>query len=213
MRVAAPVASGFVLYLLGLLGSLYAFYKAKISFASGRKISGFIALGIFLTLGFWSLIDSAREGLTASKNDQSVNSPIGEATGIFPGRVVWVWNPEATNENCTLSYNGDGIGDANDDGWFLDKNNNQEVIDDMLSEVLRTLTSTESDFAAWDALFKYFNLEKHGVEERGYAAGEKIFIKTNATSSWGKGETWGNITSGNRKVEKCQWLKTNPVFV
>jgi len=201
MRVAAPVASGFVLYLIGIVGSLFAFYKAKISFKSGRKITGIVAAGIFLSLGFWSVIDTAREGMTAYQNDQAVNSPIGEAKGIYPGRVVWVWNPQATNENCTLLYNGDGIGDENDDGWFLDKNNNQDVIDDMLSEVLKTLTAKDTDVAAWDALFKYFNQVKHGLADKGYSSGEKIFIKINATSSWGKGEDWGNITADNKKKE------------
>ncbi len=215
MRVAAPIASGFVLYLLGITGSFYAFYKAKISFANGRKITGIVSLGICLALGFWSLIDSAREGITAANEDQPVNSPIGVANGLFPGRVVWVWNPQATNENCTLLYNGDGIGDENDDGWFLNKNNNQEVIDDMLAEVIKKLTEKETDVEAWDALFKYFNQVKHGLEEKGYSSGEKIFIKVNATSSWGKGEDWGNITADNKKKENQYYAiaETSPQLV
>ena len=40
-------------------------------------------------------------------------------------RVVWLWNPDATNENCT---NGKV---AKNDGYFLAKNNNQVVIDMM----------------------------------------------------------------------------------
>jgi hypothetical protein len=215
MRVAAPLASGFVVYLLGLAGSLYAFYKAKTSFEKGRKITGICALLIFFTVGSWFIIDSAQPGLTSLKNDQPVNSPIGEAKGLYPGRVVWVWNPDATNENCTLSHNGDGTGDESDDGWFLDKNNNQQVIDKMLSEILLTLTSTESDVDAWDALFKYFNKTKNGLEETGYSAGEKIFIKINATSSWGKGELWGNITNDNKKVENPNYAiaETSPHLV
>jgi hypothetical protein len=215
MRVAAPLASGFVIYLLGLAGSIYTFYHAKISFEKGRKISGIVSLLAFLAVGSWFITDSAQPGQTAIKDEQPVNSPIGEPQGIFPGRVVWVWNPDATNENCTLSYNGDGIGDKNDDGWFLDKNNNQDVVDEMLSEVLQTLTSTESDLNAWDALFTYFNKTKHGLDDRGYSAGEKIFIKINATSSWGKGEEWGNITADNKKVENQYYAiaETSPHLV
>jgi len=215
IKVAAPLASGFVIYLLGLTGSLYAFYKAKISFENGRKLTGVCSILVFLIVGSWFIIDSAQPGLTMQKDDQPVNDPIGEATGLFPGRVVWVWNPESTNENCTLSYDGNGIGDENDDGWFLDKNNNQEVIDGMLSEVLQSLTSTESDIEAWDALFNYFNKSRHGVEEKGYVEGEKIFIKTNATSSWGKGEEWGNISNENKKIENQYYAiaETSPHLV
>jgi len=215
IRATAPLASGFVVYLLGLAGSFYAFYKAKTSFESGRRISGIFALVVFFASAFWLLIESAGPGQAKPAADQPVNTPIGEAKGLFPGRVVWVWNPDATNENCTLSYNGDGIGDQNDDGWFLDKNNNQAVIDDMLSKVLQTLTSTTDDLTAWNDLFKYFNSSRRGMENTGYSEGEKIFIKTNATSSWGKGQDWGNITNDNRKVENQYYAiaETSPHLV
>ncbi len=215
IRVTAPLASGFVVYLLGLAGSILEFYKAKTSFENRKRFTGIFALLVFFAVGSWFLVDSARPGGAMPADDQPVNTPIGEAQGLLSGRVVWVWNPDATNENCTLSYNGDGVGDENDDGWFLDKNNDQEVIDDMLSEVLRTLTSTESDIAAWDALFKYFNKKKHGLENTSYSEGEKIFIKTNATSSWGKGQGSGNITSDNKKVENQYYAiaETSPHLV
>jgi len=215
IKATAPLASGFIIYLLGLTASLTAFYKAKISFENGRKLTGAFALLFLLTFSILFLKGSAEPGLAKSIIDQAVNMPVGEATGLFPGRVVWVWNPDATNENCTLSYNGDGIGDQNDDGWFLDKNNNQQVIDEMLSQVLQTLTSTDANRSAWEALFKYFNRTRHGLEDTGYSAGEKIFIKINATSSWGRGQPWGNITNDNKKTENNYYAiaETSPHLV
>ncbi|MFH0990242.1 MAG: hypothetical protein V1799_09545 [bacterium] len=75
--------------------------------------------------------------------------PIGIAKGIFPGRVVWVHNPNATNENCNPS----AVGHA----WFMPENNNQSIIDSMVSTALRSLTGQISDSTAWRAIFQYHN--------------------------------------------------------
>ena len=36
--------------------------------------------------------------------DDSPNQPFGRALGINPGRVVWSWNPDATNENWINTF-------------------------------------------------------------------------------------------------------------
>ena len=46
------------------------------------------------------------------------NEPIGIPFGANPGGVVWVWNPNATRENL-IGF------------WWLNINNNQNVIDEM----------------------------------------------------------------------------------
>ena len=104
------------------------------------------------------------------------NEPVGEAKGIFPGRVVWVHDPDATNENCKPNNYGDG--------WFLPKNNDQVVIDSMLSDGLKLLTGTEDDSTAWDSVFVFHN-RNVGKGEIGYKSDEKIFIKINIVSGWG----------------------------
>ena len=91
--------------------------------------------------------------------------PMGIGTGINPGRVVWVWNSNATEKNLT-GY------------WWEEVNNNQQVIDRMFSLGVRQLTGKENDTAAWDALFAYFN-EVHGNGNIGYQPGEKFAIKLN----------------------------------
>jgi len=100
---------------------------------------------------------------------------MGDAKGVFPGRVVWVHDSSAVNQNCVPNVPGHG--------WYLPENNNQAVIDGMVSTALRGLTGKTSDLAAWTAIFQFHNAAV-GKGAVGYAAGEKIFIKINATSAW-----------------------------
>jgi len=48
---------------------------------------------------------------------------------------------------------------------------------------LRALTGKESDYEAWESLFKYFN-EIHGKGNVGYREGERIAIKINMNNCW-----------------------------
>lgn len=202
MRVAAPLASSFVAYIIGLGASIFAFRKAKEHLRGTRYILAGVFLIAGLVVGLWTVSETDKPVYaTYSTIQHPANTPIGEANGINPGRVVWVHDPDATNENCTNSYGQKG-NRADDDGWFLSKNNDQGAIDRMLSEALRSLTGESTDADAWDALFKYFNQQKHGIENMGYTSGEKIFLKLNATSTYGKGQSWGNITN-NYDANEC----------
>jgi hypothetical protein len=208
MKVAAPMASSFVLWLIGLSATLFSFQgfkKAFVNSSYGKMFLFLFVMGISIIFTFnQSSIESLASSTEGFEETVTANNPIGEAKGIHPGRVVWVWNPDATNENCTNSYTGDestwdngGVeADEEDDGWFLSKNNNQEVIDNMLSDGLKQLTGDATDLAAWESIFTHFNENKHGLSE-GYSNGQKIFIKINATSTWGKGQFWGNISVNN----------------
>ncbi|MBI9070207.1 MAG: DUF362 domain-containing protein [Melioribacteraceae bacterium] len=216
MKVAAPMASSFVLWLIGLTGSLLFFRKMQTAF----KKSSYVKASLFLaTAIIFSVFTLSQNGLnTIAKTDGftetvKANNPIGEAKGINPGRVVWVWNPYATNENCTNKFYGseNTPADETDDGWFLDKNNDQVEIDKMLSASIQQLTNEETDNNAWDAIFTHFNENKHSRSES-YLAGEKIFIKINATSTWGKGEFWGNITDDDEHMRNGSYgiAETSP---
>ena len=211
MRVAAPLASGFVVYLLSLITSAAVYRKARKSFKESHYAIGAFFVVIAMFTGGWMLAqthNSARASWHAVP--QPSNDPIGEAQGINPGRVVWVWDPDATNENCTLEYNGDGQAEENDDGYFLDKNNDQAIIDRMVSKSLISLTGESTAEESWDALFVYFNFRKYGLEDTGYTEGEKIFIKINATSTWP-----GNITENYDQVENDHYCvaETSPQIV
>jgi hypothetical protein len=177
MKVAAPMASGFLVYVGGLALSMFSFKKVKQHFHEHKfaLVLAFIFLGFIGSLfvtgsnSTKALAEYYHEGFTP-------NAPIGEAKGIFPGRVVWVWDPDATNEACTNSS-------KTDDGWFMPKNNNQEVIDRMLSQAIQSLTGKTTDAEAWDAIFR-FNNRLQGKGDVGYQEGQIIYFKVNATSAY-----------------------------
>jgi Domain of unknown function (DUF362) len=99
----------------------------------------------------------------------STLSPVGIPRGMVPGRVTWANDPAA------VTWNGTG-------SWCTDTNNNQAVIDRMVSHSLRSLTNQKSDAQAWNAIFKYFN-RTHGRGSAGYRAGEKVAIKANLNNT------------------------------
>jgi hypothetical protein len=184
MRIAAPIASSFVIYLLGLLSSLLVFKKAKQCLYKSK----YILLSILLLLGSVLFIS------TLLKKDQNVyakyrspilegpNQPIGEGKGINPGRVVWIYDPDATDENCT---------NTSGDYWYQEDNTNQIVIDSMLSDALIMLTDEPSDSATWNAIFHHYN-QTHERGDVGYTAGEKIVIKINLN---------GNVSYGDNTID------------
>ena len=65
----------------------------------------------------------------------------------------------------------------------MSENNNQPVVDNMVSAAIDSLTGQKSDSAAWRSMFQYHNATR-GKGKVNYRAGEKIFIKINSSSSW-----------------------------
>lgn len=180
MKAAAPFMSSFVIYLLGISGSALLFKRGGQFLKKSRYIlAGGAFFGALVVFAFSGNIFT--EGLFASPaqaaadpTDFPANQPMGEELGIFPGRVVWEWDPDATNENCTNDYFAEG----GPDGYFLAKNNNQEVINRMMDDVVKKLTGSYDVGSAWEKLFTDLNKRK-GLGEVSYQPGEKIFIKIN----------------------------------
>jgi hypothetical protein len=203
MKVAAPVASSFIVWLIGLAASAFAFKKTRETLKRSRywMAAGFAVIGL-LALLWTSLVprDEAVAVLPGSKLE-GPNLPMGEAKGLYPGRVVWAHDPAATTEACTNKWN---------DAWFLPKNNDQAVIDRMFSAVLRGVTGLSGDKESWDAIFKFYN-SNHGKGSAGYKAGEKIFIKTNATSAADNNTNLSDLSMlNNGNYAMCE---TNPHVV
>src|ERR1700740_2584217 len=96
-------------------------------------------------------------------------SPVGVPRGVVPGRVTWMHDPAA------VTWDGTG-------SCCKDANNNQAVIDRMVSRSIQGLTVQKSDAQAWRAIFEYFN-RTHGRGNAGYKAGEKIAIKANLNNT------------------------------
>jgi hypothetical protein len=169
--VAFPLASGFVVWLLGLAGSVAAYRKAKRSFAQARYVLA--AICIAASVGFiWAALSSTDQKITYGAEDpRPANDPVGVGKGVHPGRVAWIHDANAT------SWPGsDGV--TTPPYWHSDTCTNQQVVNEMLSKALRALTGKSSDYAAWDAIFKSFNQHK-GRGYVGYTPGEKIAIKIN----------------------------------
>ena len=94
-RVVFPLASGFVLWLAGAVGSVTAFRKAKRCFAQSRYV--LCVMLITLSVGSIWFVQSITAEKIIYADEPTSNTPIGVAKGIHPGRVVWVHDPDATN--------------------------------------------------------------------------------------------------------------------
>lgn len=181
MKVAIPFASSLIIYFGSLLSSIVILKNAFRNLRKGNILafSTLVVIGLFFTLSFMVQNKETAFGSTQQQYDYidplGPNTPIGEAKGIIPGRVVWMHNPDATNEDC-VPY-------EFFDGYFLDKNADQELIDQMLSEAVLSVTGEITEEEAWRSIFQYFNIN-HEKGEVGYTAGEKIFIKINAVHAW-----------------------------
>ncbi len=188
MRATAPFMSSFVLYLLSLGGGTLALKHFRQSFLQSKYLFAFVLLVSSAALYLVSTTPFAEQtfarNISQIKGTFPPNEPIGEAKGIFPGRVVWMWDANATNEDCTNTSNNNGSIDENDDAWFMAKNSNIQVIDSMMQKSLLALTETETVAEAWDQIFRFYN-ESHGLGNVGYASGQKILIKVNATTAYG----------------------------
>ena len=193
MKATMPLAYSFIAYLLSVTGSVVFFRRAYAKFRQKQIRMAIMGLAVAGLFGTYALVNSyskaeAIPGPTDKFEDPlGPNAPIGEAKGIFPGRVVWAWDPDATNEDCTNS--------SHSDAYWLDENTDPDVVGQMFSDALQALTGEDSDSAAWEAVFRYFNMN-HEKGDTGYTEGETIFIKINAVTAWGGAWPDGNISPG-----------------
>jgi len=193
-RVALPLASGFVAWVLGLAGSTVAFRNAKHNLARRRYILALICIGVSIAC-LWLTISTTGEKLVLAE-PQPANEPIGLAKGIYPGRVVWVHNPDVTEW--------EGPGDGH---WWEGSYTNQAVVDQMMSQAIRELTGQASDAVAWDKIFGYFN-KNRGKGNVGYKPDEKIVIKVNFVGFIWRG---GGVNPENYNLENGRdYMNTAP---
>lgn len=171
MQVAAPMMSGFVIWILAFSGAAFAFQKAKLKLFEAR----YLAAGLFLIVGIVStsvfMVRSAKE--TQAENLKvwyKPNIPLGEAKGMFPGRVSWGHNPRIASWDEKTGM------------WWEDRFNNQAETDQLFSQTLFSLTETKTEKKAWDVLFHFYNKTKKNTDA-GYKSGEKIVIKINLNNT------------------------------
>jgi uncharacterized protein (DUF362 family) len=180
MRAAAPIMSAFVIWLLTLSGSVFAFKKAKNHFMKARYIYAASFFIIAVACSFLFLTNKTEIANASSVDVNSIlsNSPIGVEHGIFPGRVVWVFDPKAATWDGTNKY------------WWDEKSTSQVETDKMLENVLKSLTGKGTEAMAWDALFKNFNKEKKNIAN-GYTINQKIAVKINQNNTRSHADTTG----------------------
>ncbi len=149
--------------------------------------AGCFALIAFVAIGDLSLKTAVTSSAQSTFTLPPINTPIGIAKGTNPGRVVWAYDPAATNPNCT---------DVNPDLYYLDNNTNEAVVEQMFTKSILQLTGTSSVAAAWAEIFKYYNTTKRNLSNTSYTAGEKIFIKINLCGSFGMNDSTKGYNKG-----------------
>ncbi|MDT8304096.1 MAG: right-handed parallel beta-helix repeat-containing protein [Sedimentisphaerales bacterium] len=179
-RFAVPFASGFVVWITGLIGSTLAYRKAKQTFHQSRYVVAVICLAVSVMALWWSVNVTGEPQLEAAFTpSEPANSPMGVAKGIYPGRVVWTHEPAATSWDGSTGQ------------WWEDASTDQNVVDYMVSKTLRELTGQSSDPNAWEALFRHFNITR-GLGDISYQRGQAIVIKINMNqdngSPWNRGQ-------------------------
>jgi hypothetical protein len=172
-QVAMSISLGYIAFWSILLTGLVVWLRtAKTKFAKTlpTMFVGFLLI-FSITGAVFATNYFQNQQPTATSWDPIPKQPMGTGVGVNPGRVVWVWNPNATEQNL--------IGD-----WWEQANNNQDVLDQMVSTGIRDLTGAPTDSDAWDVIFRYFN-QVHGNGDMGYQPGEKIAIKINLNNALG----------------------------
>ena len=170
-QVSIPIALTYIAFWSGLFHGL-SIWLRRVKYKTSAAVPALLValIVLFSVSGAVFGINLINTPQTAQLWDPIPKEPMGVPTGLYPGRVTWVWNPGATEENL------DGY-------WWEEQNNNLPVIKSMFSDGIQALAGETTDFDAWDQIFRYFNLE-HGKGDVGYEPGEKIAIKINLNNHW-----------------------------
>jgi len=208
MQAASPFMSGFIIYMIGLLGSAFAFKKTRQMFVKARYIFGIAFLALFLFFGLFMIVGNSRPS-AADGNDVAdthpSNAPMGTGKGIFPGRVVWAFDADATDETADIS--------DIDAGQFFINNTTQSVVDQMVSDALKQLTGQTTDNNSLTELFKYFN-NQHGNGNVSYVNTEAVFIKVNlGCGGWAVQKNVWDANDLSRATWGKNYSETSPATV
>jgi hypothetical protein len=194
-QVAGPLGWGFVAWLVSLPLALVAYREARKNLWRSRYILAALCFAISAVAAIFSLqsgTETAQAGQRTWTPTDPPNKPIGEAKGIFPGRVVWVRDASA------VSW------DGKNGHWWDAEATDQARVDAMFGQSIRNLAGAKDDAAAWAALFKASN-EARG-RKGGYAKGQKIVVKINQNTARN-----GHANNGNPQNENS--INGNPHLI
>jgi hypothetical protein len=193
------MASAFVLWLIGMVGSTFAWRRARLFARHSRLWKAALYSAIAALAASIALVNLPEAPLQATTPKS--HGPLGEAKGIHPGRVVWVHAPDAT----------DWAGPASSEYWWQTNHTDLATVEEMVSQAVRSVAGADTDSAAWQALFKHFNKER-GRGERGYQHGEKIAIKINLTACNARGPAVDLVTY-EKKREVMNTIDNSPQMI
>jgi uncharacterized protein (DUF362 family) len=192
-RAAFPLASAFVMWLFGTVGGMFSLGRLRKFVRINRyAVIGMLAMAAVASCAWFVRARSIAAAEIVTRYNftpQTRNVPMGEARGVFPGRVVWARDPKAAH---WIGY----IESATEQ-WWMDSSTDQARVDAMVSSALRTLTGAATDEEAWKKIFSYYNHRARSLEQ-GYRAGEIVAVKINLNNS--KAEGPGNVVNVSPQV-------------
>lgn len=205
-RVAFPIASSLVIWLVSIFGSMAVLRRAKKLMQLRLYSAAALCFALAVAILWFSLNHTQAQKAQATDpipntpigtgsslsasfiseqvNDPIPNNPVGTTKGIHPGRVVWIYDPNATNWEETGHP------------WELTCTS-QAVVNKMVSQSIRAVTGQADLTEAWEDLFRHFN-QTHQRGDTGYQPGEKITIKVNLTTC---NQSLGNVRTNYDKVD------------
>ncbi|GAG39049.1 unnamed protein product, partial [marine sediment metagenome] len=120
-----PIAGSFVFWLAGIVGSAFAYRKAKKLLRQYRFTAAVLCLAAAIAVGTIAISNMSQELVIAA--DSTPNIPIGIAKGIYPGRVVWVHDPNATEWDGYYSP----------EHWWQEEHTDLAAVEKMVSKAIR----------------------------------------------------------------------------
>jgi hypothetical protein len=194
-RAAAPLAGSFLVWMAALMGSAALYRRGRNLWRQSRLVLACACLASAGALVIGSLVSVPQPSLRA---DVAANQPIGTGMGVFPGRVVWAHDPEATK------WEGPGHGH-----WWESAYSSQAAADGMMSRAIRRLSGQSTDARAWETLIRNFN-QTHARGNAGYRRGEKIVIKVNLVGCIIRG---GVDPATHDLVRRVDYMNTSPQMI
>jgi hypothetical protein len=195
-RIAFPVASSFIAWIAALLGTAFAWRRAR----DRRGKIWRVCLWTTAAIAGCAVVVSTTPTWRSWAGNPP-HGPLGVAKGIFPGRVAWIYAPQAVS----------WAGYSSTEHWFETNHTDISVVEQMMSRALQSVGGGNSDQAAWQSIFSYFN-QSHKKGARGYQAGEKIAIKINLTTCNARSGSATVDTAGTYEKQNSysdgKWLNT-----
>lgn len=191
-QAAFPLASAFIIGLLGARQVLVGHFSHLGRAILSKKAMASIITAIVLTTSYEFGISSLPTFIPkpAWVPSDSANSPMGEAKGIFPGRVTWFRDSTATNWNSEF---GEGH-------WWDEKFTDQEKVCTMMNKSLLALTGATTAAEAWNKIFTFHN-KTHNKGNNGFQKGQKIAVKINCNNAYeGYGDVDNQIDASKQTV-------------